>query len=135
MTQHRTAARRVVVSLSCFAYHKMLRLLPNRGLVGSQGLKRTMKKIRPTSTLAPEFTSKWRFPTWAPLPTRKKLAFLQIQSSNFALQPSIFKLLSLNSIFKLHSSNSIFKLQSPRFFRQIVQFQVIKNLLKKSKIK
>ena len=29
----------------------------------------------------------------------------------------------------------IFKLQSPRFFRQIVQFQVIKNLLKKSKIR
>ena len=45
MTQHRIVARRVVVSLFCLTYHKMLRLLPNRGLVGSQGLKRTMKKI------------------------------------------------------------------------------------------
>eukprot|EP00493_Phyllostaurus_siculus_P014149 UN14365 len=52
----------------------------------------------------------------------KKLAFLQIQSSNFALRPSIFKLLSLYAIFKVHSSNSIFKIQSPRFFRQILQF-------------
>ena len=40
-------------------YHKMIRLLPNRGLGGSQGLKCTMKKkIRTTSTLALKFTSK-----------------------------------------------------------------------------
>ena len=45
VTQHHTAARRVVASLSCFAYHTMLRLLPNRGLVGSQGLKRTIKNM------------------------------------------------------------------------------------------
>ena len=43
MTQHHTAARKVVASPSCFAYHTMLRALPNRGLVGSQGLKRTIK--------------------------------------------------------------------------------------------
>ena len=43
VTQPHTAARRVVASLSCFAYHTMLRLLPNRGLVGSRGLKRTIK--------------------------------------------------------------------------------------------
>ena len=42
-------------------------------------------KIRLMSILALKFTSKWRFPTWAPLPTRKKLAFLHIQSSNNTL--------------------------------------------------
>ena len=39
-----------------------------------------------------------------------------------------------STLVKLYSLNSSFKLQSPRFFRQIVQFQVIKNMMKKSKI-
>ena len=42
------------------------------------------KNVRPTSTLAPKFTFKWRFSTYMLLPTQKKLAFLHIQSSNFA---------------------------------------------------
>ena len=56
----------------------------------------------------------------------------------------IFKLHTSNSIFKLHSSNSIFNtalfkfyLQasiSAPYFRQIVQFQIVKNLLKSSKL-
>ena len=50
---------------------------------------------------------KLTFLTWAPLPTQKISLFFK-----FCLQ-----------------------LQSPRFFRQIVQFQVIQNLLKKSKIR
>ena len=44
MTQRRTAVRRVVASPSRFAYHKMIRLLPNQGLVGSQSLKHIKKK-------------------------------------------------------------------------------------------
>ena len=46
-----------------------------------------------------------------------------------------FHIILLAAPLWLHSSNSIFKLQSPRFFCQIIQFQVIKNLLKKSRIK
>ena len=44
MTQHRTAARRVVVSLSCFAYHKMLRLLPKSKVGGIPGPEAYHKK-------------------------------------------------------------------------------------------
>eukprot|EP00493_Phyllostaurus_siculus_P012269 UN12446 len=50
----------------------------------------------------------------------KKLAFLHIQSSNCILH--------------ILSCNFTPQRQSSRFFRRIVQFQVIKNLLKKSKI-
>ena len=71
----------------------MLRLLLNRGLVGSQGGKAYHEKIRPTSTFAPEFTSKWRFPIkrlyrYQP---QTKFAFLQIiLSSNFTLQAPLY---------------------------------------------
>eukprot|EP00493_Phyllostaurus_siculus_P016456 UN16704 len=40
-----------------------------------------------------------------------------------------------SSSFNIHSSNSIFQLLFQRFFRQIAQFQVVKNLLKKSEMK
>ena len=100
-----------------FRMYNMLRLLPNRGLVGSQVLKCTKKYgqrpcLRRNSLLNGGF---WL--SWAP----QKLAFLQIQSSNFILQ--------------ILSSNCNLPLQSPRFFRLMVEFQHIKNLLKKSKIK
>ena len=80
VTQHRTVAGKVIVSVSGFVYHQMFRLLPNGGLVGSLDLERT--KNCQTSTLAPKFTFKKIFLTSAPLPPSKKLVFLQIQFSN-----------------------------------------------------
>ena len=105
MTQHRTAARRILVSMSWFTYHKMLRLLLNRGLVGSQTLNSLPNE---------DF--------------RLKRLYKPQKSSPFSSN-SIFALQT--SIIKQHSSNSIFKLQFSRFFRQIVQFPVIKNLFEK----
>ena len=135
-------------------------------MVATQGLKRTIKNTPNIDAFA-EIHFQMKISDLSASTKLKKLAFLYFQSSNLTLQPSIFKLLSLNSFFKLHSSNSIFKLhysnstlpiQSSKihssnlifktelfkfylqlqyllFFRQIVQFQVIKNLLKNSKIK
>eukprot|EP00493_Phyllostaurus_siculus_P009450 UN09572 len=40
---------------------------------------------------------------------------------------------SSNPIFKLGFPNCIFELQSPRLFRQIFRFQVMKNWLKKNR--
>ena len=61
-----------------------------------------------------KFTSKnGAFPTWAPLPNPKINLFF----------------------FKVRALKFIQQILSPRFFRQIVQFQVHKNLLKKFKIK
>ena len=102
VTQHHTAARRVVASLSCFAYHTMLRLLPNRGLVGSQGLKRTMKKNTPNVDACAEIHFQMKISDLSASTRPKKARF------------------SSNSIFKFY-----LQLQSPRFFCQIVQFQVI----------
>ena len=71
----------------------------------SQSLKHT-KKICPTSTLAPKFTSAWRFPTWAPPPNN--LTFLQILSSSFTLQ-----ILCSSCTFQIVFSTSISALLSP----------------------
>ena len=81
-TQHWTGARRVVVSLSCSAYHKMLRLLPNRGLVGSQGLKRTLKKYAQRRRFRRNSLPNEDFRLKRLYQPQTKLAFLQIQSSN-----------------------------------------------------
>ena len=75
VTQHRTVARRVVVSLSCFALLKKCFFLPKPRVGGIPWPEAyQIKMIRPTSTLAPyKFTSKKGevFTTWAPLPNPK----------------------------------------------------------------
>ena len=80
VTQHHTAARRVVASVSCFAYHTMLRLLPNRGLVGSQGLKRTIKN-KPNVNACAEIHFQMKIFDLNASTNPKKARF----SSNFAL--------------------------------------------------
>ena len=89
VTQHRTAARRVVVSLYCFAYHKMLRLLPHRGLVGSQGLKRTKTKYAGRQRLYRNSLPNEDLP-FERFYQPKKLDFLQTQSSDFCNCSNIF---------------------------------------------
>ena len=77
--------------------------------MGTQGLKRTIKN-KPNVNACAEIHFPMKIPDLSKhlYQPEKKLAFLQIQ---------------------------VWKPQFPRFFRQIVQFQVIKNLLKKYKIK
>ena len=92
VAQHRTSSRTIVVSLSCFAYHNMKWFVFQ--IEGWWDPRVWKVKKRLTSTHAPKFTFKWRFPTLA-------LVFLQIAWLKFYL-----------------------KLQSPRFFCKIFQFQV-----------
>ena len=128
------SASRSVVSLCCFAYYKVLRLLPKSKVGGIPQSEAYHEKIRLTSTLTMKFSFKWKFPTWAPLRTLKNSLFFK-----FNLQTSLFKFYLQTTFFKFYLQTALVKfylqLQSTRFFRQIVQFQVIKNLLKKSKIK
>ena len=148
MIQHRTAARRIVVSLSDFAYHKMLYLLPNRGSVGFQGLKRTIKKLRPTSKFVPEkprIHFQMKISDLSAITNQKKVRFssnsiFKLHSSTFYLQTALLKFYLQTVFFKIYLQTAFFKFYlqasiSEVFFRQIVQFQVIKNLLKNSKIK
>eukprot|EP00493_Phyllostaurus_siculus_P020456 UN20781 len=92
----------------------MLRLLPNRRLVGSQGLKGKRKNTPNVDACAEIHFQMKIFRLKRLYQPQTKLAFLQIQSSSSALQvlssssTLIFKLHSSNYIFKLHSSNSIF---------------------------
>ena len=92
VTQHHTAARRVVASLSCFAYHTMLRLLPNRGLVGSQGLKRTIKN-KPNVNACAEIHFQMKIPD---LSKRLYQPEKNSHSFKFKFQTSISALLSPN---------------------------------------
>eukprot|EP00493_Phyllostaurus_siculus_P000846 UN00851 len=60
----------------------------------------------------------------APLPTRKKLAVFHIESSNCALQLSIFKLLSL----KFYLQNFNHQIFNPRAFcARLFNFKLLKN--------
>ena len=136
MIQHHNAARRVVVSLSCFAYHKIFRLLPTRGLMGSQRLKRTIKKNTPKVDGCAEMQFQTKISDLSVSTNPKKACFssnaifkLHPSNSIFKLQSSnsIFKLHTSNSIFKLHSSNSIFKLQSSSAsFAILFNFKLLK---------
>ena len=134
MTQNKAAARRFVVSISCFAYHKMLRLLPNRGLVGSQGLKRTMKKknaqrrhLRQNSLPNEDFRLKRLYQP-------KKALFSKLRSSTFYLQTALFKFYLQTAFLKIYLQTLFFKcylqVSISAFFCQIVQFQVIENFFK-----
>eukprot|EP00493_Phyllostaurus_siculus_P002314 UN02326 len=92
---------RVVVSLSCFACTKlqMLRLLLNRGLVGSQGLKRTKNKYAQRQRLR-----------------RKSLPNVDFRLEHLYQFPKnslFFKFNHQTSLFKLLSSPSISALLSP----------------------
>ena len=109
-----------VISLSCFVYHKMLRLLSNRGLVGSQGLKRTIKNT-PNVDACAEIHFQMNIFDLSASTNPKKLAFLQIQSSNFNSSNYILQLLSSNCNLqilssKLHSSKSTLNFKLLSFF-------------------
>ena len=138
VTRHRTAAWNVIVSLCLLRIvKKMVHLLPNiDGFGGIPELEAYQIKneyAQRRRLRHNKFTSKSEvYPTWAPLPNPKemKASLSKIQSFKFILQNAASKL----RVSKLQSSNSIFYIQSPLFFCQLVQLQVFKNLLKKSKI-
>ena len=130
MTQHRTAARRVFVSLSCFAYHKMLRLLPNWRLVGSQGLKRI--KNTPDVDACAEIHFQMKIPDLGASTNSKQSSLF----FKFNLQPAFFKLLSSISnlqtvLFKFYLQTALFEfylqIQSPRTsFAKLFNFKLWK---------
>ena len=69
--------------------------------------------------------------TWGFLPNLKIKATSKSSRFKFILNIASSKLRYI----KLQSSNSILKKQSPDFFHHILQFKIIKNLLKNSKLK
>ena len=90
----------------------MLRLLPNRGLVGSQGLKHTMKKNTPNVDARARILFQMKISDLS-APTNPK------QGSFF------FKFYLQAALFKFNLQICTLELQSPSFFLQIVHFQVI----------
>ena len=124
MTQHRTTARKVVVSISCFAYGKRLCLLPKSKVGGIPGPEAYHKKYAQRRCLCRNSLLNEDFRLTVSASTKSKKARFSSNSMfklQFYLQTAFFKF--------------YLQLQSPRFFHQIVQFQVMENLLKKSKIK
>ena len=122
MTQHRTAARRVIVSLSCFAYHKILRLLPISKVGGIPGPEAYHKKnaqrrrLRRNSLPNEDFRLERLY-------QHKKARF----SSNWIFKLhsaySILKARSLNFTFKQFSSNSIFNFNLRASFAKLFNFK------------
>ena len=111
LTQHRTAARRVVDSLSCLAYHKMLHLLPKSRVGGISGPEAYHEKNTPNVDACARIHFQMKIFDWAPLPTpNKKLAFCSI----ILLSNSTLQILSSTPhSSKLHSSTSISALLLP----------------------
>ena len=98
MTQHRTAAWNVIVSLFWLRIVKTNATSSSNiegfgGIPGPEAYQ--IKMIRPTSTLAPyKFTSKKGevFTTWAPLPNPKiKTSLSKVQALKFILQVAASK--------------------------------------------
>ena len=141
MTQHRTAAWNVIVSLFWLRIVKTNATSSSNiegfgGIPGPEAYQ-NKKWIRPTSTLAPyKFTSKkGKFSRLERLYQTPKIkaSLSKVQALKFILQIAASKLENCvfpNSNLQILSSKS----KSPLFFCQLVQLQVFKNLLKKSKI-
>ena len=90
----------------------MLCLLPNRGLVGSQGLKHTMKKNTPNVDARARILFQMKISDLS-APTNPK------QGSFF------FKFYLQAALCKFNLQISTLELQSHTFLRQIVQFQLL----------
>ena len=85
------------VTQHLIAYHKMLRLLPNRGLVGSHGLKRT-KKYAPKVSPCTEIHVKNEDFRLERLYQPKKVCFSSNYIFNFNLRSSFARLSNFNLI-------------------------------------
>ena len=118
----------------------MLRLLPNiegfGGIPGSEAYQNKKMNTPNVDACAVyiHFQKGEVFTTWAPLPNPTiKASLSKVQALKFILQIAASKQENCvfpNSNLQILSSKS----KSPLFFCQLVQLQVFKNLLKKSKI-
>ena len=120
--QDRTAARMAVVSLSCSAYHKMLRLIPKSNVGGIPWPEAYHIKFSQRRRLHRNSLPNEDFRLKRLYQPEKSLPFFK-----FNLQTSLFNLLSSNYILqilssnctlqilfsKVHSSNSIFNFNIP----------------------
>ena len=107
MTQHRTAARRVVISLSCFGYHKMLRLLPKSKVGGIPGPEAYHKKYAQRRRLRLNSLPNEDFRLKRLCQPEKSSLFFK-----FNIQISLFSLLSSNCTLQNLSSNCILQILS-----------------------
>ena len=107
---------RVVVSLSCFAYHKMLCLLPKSKVGGIPGPEAYQKNNTPNVDACAQIHFQMKISDSSASTNPKKARFSSYSIFKLHSSNSIFKLPSSNSIFKLSSSNSIFKTALFKFY-------------------
>ena len=82
----RAAARMVFVSLSCLAYHKMLRLLPKSNVGGIPAPEVHHEENTPNVDACARIHFQMKISDLSVCTNPKNLAFLQIQTSLFNLQ-------------------------------------------------
>ena len=107
MKQHRAADKRVVVSLSCFAYHKMLRLLPKSKVGGIAGPEVYHKKYAQRRRLCRNSLPNEDFRLKRLYQPKKSSLFFK-----FNLQTSLCNLLSSTkktALFKFYLQTAFFK--------------------------
>ena len=127
----------------------MFRLLPRSKLDGAPGPE-AYHKNTPNIDACAEIHFQMKISNLSASTNPKKVRFsshsiFKLQLFKFYLQTSLFKFYLQTTFFKFYLQTALFKFylqnctlqilsQSPRFFLQIVQFQVIENLLRHSKI-